>query len=118
MQDTFNLMAILLPNLHLIHGVSLLYINVVITYGDIITLFEQCEQANPGDKNHLCCEFERIYPNTHIGRPGRFYDTVLRIVAPARSSIRGSRSLNRSQLISYCKRVWTPRIRGQSHQGK
>ena len=89
----------------------------MITYGDIITLFELCEQANPGDKDYLCREFERAYPNIHIGRPGRFYDTVLRIIAPTQSSIRGGRSLNGSQLNSYCKRIWTPRIRGQSHQG-
>ena len=89
----------------------------MITYGDIITLFEQCEQANPGDKNYLCCEFERVYLNIHIGRPGRFYDTVLRIIAPTQLFSRGNRSLDRSQLNSYRKRVWTPRIRGESHQG-
>lgn len=96
----------------------LCFLYVVITYGDIITLFEECEQVKPGDKDHLCYVFGKIYPNIHIGRPGRFYDTVLRIIAPTQSSIRGGRSLNRSQLASYRKRLWTPRIRGQSHQGK
>ena len=106
-------MAILLPKCH--H--AYLFLNVVITYGDIIKLFEQSEQAKPGDKDHLCCVFKHMYPNIYISCPRRFYDTVLRIVASTRSSIRGGRRLNRSQLVSYCKKTWTPRIRGQSHQG-
>lgn len=82
------------------------------TYGDIIDLFEECEKVAPGDITYFSSAFRCHYPFINIERPGRLYDTVLRIVAPTHPSIRSDRAtLRGTQLKSYRKRIWMPRIR-------
>ena len=94
----------------------LYFLNIVEnpTYGDIIDLFEKCESVAPADATYFSSVFKDYYPYFDIERPGRFYDTVIRIVAPTRPSIRSDRaSLRGTQLQSYRKRVWMPRIRNK-----
>ena len=81
------------------------------TYGELIDLFEETECECPHSEDLLCSKFKKLYPNIYIGRPRRFYDTVLRIVAPTRPSLRAESKLTGSPLSSYRKRIWSPRIR-------
>ena len=77
------------------------------TYGDLIDLFERFER----NEDLLLFHFKKIYPEISIGRPKRFYETVLRIVAPTQPSALGKPKLCGSPLTSYRKRTWEPRIR-------
>ena len=81
------------------------------TYGELIDIFEDSEQECPNNEELLCFKFHRLYPHIYIGRPRQFYETVSRIVAPTKPSLRGDCKLFGSQLSSYRKRVWEPRIR-------
>ena len=82
------------------------------TYGDIIDLFEECESVAPANATHFSAVFKECYPHFKVERPGRLYDTVKRIVAPTHPSIRSNRAtLRGTQLQSYRKRAWIPRIR-------
>ena len=95
------------------------YINIAVadknpTYGEIIDLFEACENKAPGDILYFTSAFKSCYPLINIERPGRFYDTVLRIVAPTHPSIRSSSAkIIGTQLVFYRKRIWIPRIRAK-----
>ena len=82
-----------------------------VAYGDLIDIFEQCDSESPGNKEHLYTKFKSCYPDIYIGRSDRFYQTVLRIVAPTRPSLRGDSSIKGANLLSYRKKTWVPRIR-------
>ena len=80
-------------------------------------MFEETEQECPNSEELLCSKFKRLYPNIYIGRPRRFYETVSRIIAPTKPSLRGECKLSGSPLSSYQKRIWEPRIRNQAASG-
>lgn len=48
------------------------------------------------------------YKHLSVGRPERFYDTVCRIAAPTRPSLRGEAKLVGSPLATYRRRAWVP----------
>ncbi len=81
------------------------------TYGELIDLLLEVEgQADATDS--LCKEMERRYPDIPIDRPSRLHDTIQRIAAPTRPSIRGgSAKLSGSPLKTYRTRKWKPCIR-------
>ncbi len=81
------------------------------TYGELIDLFEEVEKEHFNDENVLCQQFKDLYPDVTIGRPRRFFETVKRLIAPVRPSLRGTVSLTGSALASYRRRVWVPRVR-------
>ena len=85
------------------------------SYGELIDLFEETKH---GGEEFLCSKFRNLYPEIYIGRPRRFYETVQRIAAPTKASLRGESKLQGSQLASYRKRSWEPRIRNQPKTGK
>ena len=87
------------------------------TYGDLIDIFEESELECPNSEELLCSKFKTLYPNIYIGRPRRFYETVLCIVAPTKPSLRGECKLFGSLLSSYRKRIWEPRIRNPATSG-
>ena len=81
-------------------------------------MFEETEQECPRNSEELLCsKFKRLYPNIYIGRPRRFYETVSRILAPTKHSLRCECKLSGSPLSSYRKRIWEPRIRNQATSG-
>nr|MCH9715538.1 hypothetical protein [Gammaproteobacteria bacterium] len=51
------------------------------------------------------------YTNLVLGRPCRFSETVKRIIAPTKPSLKGDAKLIGSPLTTYRKRIWKPRIR-------
>uniref|UniRef100_A0A1X7T1Q2 Uncharacterized protein n=1 Tax=Amphimedon queenslandica TaxID=400682 RepID=A0A1X7T1Q2_AMPQE len=77
------------------------------TYGELIDLFEEAL-----DSDDLCAKFKIRYPEMKIGR--RFYDTVSRIAAPTKPSLTGKCSITGTQLLTYRRRTWEPRIRNDS----
>lgn len=83
------------------------------TYGELIDLLSdaerKCDKENVPEV--LYHEFTQQYPHIYVGRPKRLYDTVARIAAPTRPSLRGETKLIGSPLSSYRKRKWIPRIR-------
>ena len=86
-----------------------------LTYGQIIDLFEECDRASPGDAMYLATAFTKAAPVLNVGRPGRFYDSIVRIVAPTRPALRNEKAaLQGTPLRSYRNRVWMPRIRNSS----
>ena len=86
--------------------------NEGLTYGQIIDIFEECDQTSPGDATHLTAAFKKVTPVLNVGRPGRFYDTIVRIVAPTRPALQNEKAaLHGTPLHSYRERVWIPRIR-------
>lgn len=87
------------------------------TYGELIDIFEETERECPNSEDLLCDKFKAHYPKISIGRPRRFYETVSRIVAPTKPSLRGECKLYGSPLASYRKRVWQPRIRNLATAG-
>ena len=87
------------------------------TYGELIDVFEESEQQCPNNEELLCSKFTRLYPHIYIGRPRHFYETVSRIVAPTKPSLRGECKLFGSPLSSYRKRIWEPRIRNSATSG-
>ena len=87
------------------------------TYGELIDLLEEVDVENPNDENLLYSKFKALYPNIYVGRPRRFYETVSRLAAPTKNSLRGNASLTGSPLGSYRKRVWQPRLRNLVDKG-
>ena len=87
------------------------------TYGELLKMLENAERlALEGDRSTaklLVAELHCQYPHIPISRPGRFPDTVRRIVAPMQQS-RGM--LKGTSLKSYLKRTWTPRLRNIKKQ--
>lgn len=86
------------------------------SYGELIDLFEQLGDV-PNAERVLCAELSKRYSSISVKRPGRTFDRIARIVAPARASVKGEAKLTGSPLRSYCKRVWEPRIRSASLRG-
>ena len=79
-----------------------------IAYGDLIDLYESADVL---ENEHLFIKiFSESFPTYHLSRPKRFIDTVQRIVAPTRPSLRGPPKLCGSPLLSYRKRTWNPKI--------
>ena len=81
------------------------------TYGELIDLYKETECECPDNEELLCSNFRKFYPKIYVGRPRRFYETVVRIVAPTRPSLRGESRLSGSPLSSYRRRRWEPRVR-------
>ena len=86
------------------------------TYGELIDLLEEVEHESPNNENLLYSKFKVLYPKIYIGRPRRFYETVTRLAAPTKSSLRKS-NLTGSPLTSYRKRIWQPRLRNLGSKG-
>ena len=53
--------------------------------------------------------FRQKYEHISIGQPERFYDTVSRIAAPTRPSLKGIAKLLGSRLVTYRRRTWIPK---------
>ena len=89
---------------------------IVITYGDLIDLYNiastRAEQCGSLCVKDLFIElFYESFPSYHLtSRPERFIETVERIVAPTKSSLRGPPKLSDSSLLSYRHRIWKPRV--------
>ena len=79
------------------------------TYGALIDLFELVGREHSSDEHVLCALFKDKYSHIEIGRPRRFYETVERICAPLKTSIKPP--LTGTELEDYRRRVWRPRIR-------
>lgn len=79
------------------------------SYGELIDLLEQAEQESRDFARTLCDKVHQMYPDLTINRPARFYDTVKRIAAPTRASLKGPSKLQGSPLLSYRKRQWIPK---------
>jgi len=95
----------------------MLYIHTFITavakpsYGELIDMLNAAErEAARSINTHasilLLEKFRQIYKHVSIGRPERFYDTVCRIAAPTRPSLRGTAKLLGSPLETYRRRTW------------
>ena len=80
------------------------------TYGEIIDLYEAFGER-PDAAHLLCSEMSKLYPCIRTKRPGRLFDSMKRIVAPTRPSLKGTAKVTGSPLASYRKRIWEPRIR-------
>ena len=89
---------------------SCYYLDIALTYGELIDYIDECED----DPKRLLSKFKDTYPSIYIGRADRFYETVRRIVAPTRPSLRGGCSLSDLQIAAYRKRIWKPRIHNTS----
>lgn len=87
------------------------------TYGELIDMYDEVQYESPENEDLLCSKFRLLYPNIRVGRPRRFYETVMRIAAPTKPSLRGKSKLNGSPLFSYRRRIWEPRIRNQPVAG-
>lgn len=77
------------------------------SYGELIDSFKNFESSED-----LISNFRKQYFCIVTGR--RFYDTVSRIAATTRPSLRGESCLTGMQVIAYRKRTWEPRIRSKS----
>ena len=59
--------------------------------------------------------FEKAAPVLNIGRPGRFYDSIVHIVAPTHPALSNEKAaLQGTPSSSYHNRVWMPQIRNSS----
>ena len=66
----------------------------------------------------LVSKIQIINPDLTVGRENRFYETVKRIAAPTRPSLRGECKLMGSPAQRYKEKVWVPRIRNIPQSGK
>lgn len=90
------------------------------SYGELIDMLHKSESEaaalnNPGCVNLLLLDkFKSCYQDITAGRPlrpERFYDTVCRIAAPTKPSLRGKPKLTGTPLATYKRRVWVPKVR-------
>ena len=86
-----------------------------VTYGDLIDLYESvmisADSAEGKQSQDLFVErMHESFPGYYLSRPKRFIETVQRIVAPTRPSLRGPPKLSGSPLSTYRKRTWKPRV--------
>lgn len=84
------------------------------SYGELIDMLNAAESEAAKCRNThasilLHENFREKYNNVSIGRPERFYDTVSRIAAPTRPSLKGTAKLLGSPLITYRRRTWVPK---------
>ena len=81
------------------------------TYGELIDLFEQSDNAE-----QLLSNFLISFPDmkSQIGRTDRFWDTVKRLAAPSQPSLTGKIALEGTQLSHYRSKTWEPRIRNKT----
>ena len=85
-----------------------------VTYGLLIDLLDHAEEICSNNpvlclKHILTTWFEHLYPSANkITHPSRFEETVRRVAAPARSSIRGGQKLEGEELDFYRHKVWVP----------
>ena len=75
--------------------------------------FDECKD----DPERLLSKFKGTYPFVYVGCADHFYETITRIVAPTRPSLRGGCSLSDLQIAAYRKRIWKPRIHNTSKLG-
>lgn len=83
------------------------------SYGELIDMLDaaQLEATTIKDKHPstlLLQNLRQKYKYLSTGRPERFYDTVCRIAAPTRPSLRGEAKLVGSPLATYRRRAWVP----------
>jgi len=64
------------------------------SYGEMIDLLSNVEKNYVDVPETQCSQFRELYP--HIPQPDRFYDTVKRLAAPTRPSIKGRSKLQGS----------------------
>ena len=76
-----------------------------ISYGDLIDLYESAANDDIFIK-----KFNEAFPSYNLSRPKRLIETVQRIVAPTRPSLRGPPKLNGSSLLTYRQRLWKPQV--------
>ena len=89
-----------------------------LTYGTVIDVFKECEQKFPGDAASLVRSLQKLDPALIVGRPGRLYDTISRIVAPTWPAIcRNKAALQEIPLRTYRRRLWAPRTRNSHAKG-
>ena len=81
------------------------------TYGELIDLFEQSDNAE-----QLLSNFLISFPDmkSQIGRTDRFWNTVKRLAAPSQPSLTGKIALEGTQLSHYRSKTWEPRIRNKT----
>lgn len=80
------------------------------SYGYLIDLLEECSSCD-SVSDALYDKFRKAYPQIKIGRQDRFYETVKRIAAPTKPSLRGESKLCGPSLLNYRETLWIPRIR-------
>ena len=85
------------------------------SYGELIDMLNVAESEAVKHRNThasilLHENFKQKYKHVSIGRPERFYDTVSRIAAPTRPSLKGTAKLQGSPLGTYRRRTWVPKI--------
>uniref|UniRef100_A0A1X7U376 Uncharacterized protein n=1 Tax=Amphimedon queenslandica TaxID=400682 RepID=A0A1X7U376_AMPQE len=78
---------------------------IIISYGDLIDLYESAS-----DDHHFIKKFHEAFPSYNLSRPKRLIETVHRIVAPTKPSLRGPSKLNGSSLLAYRRRMWKPHV--------
>jgi hypothetical protein len=93
-----------------------MFIKVIlgISYGVLIDILEEVEKECPDSRDiahQLSSKIQLLNPDIVIGRESRFYETVKRIAAPMRPSIRGDSKLKGSLAQRYRDKVWIPRVR-------
>ena len=84
------------------------------SYGELIDMLNAAEsEADKSRDTHaktlLLDKFRQKYKHVSISRPERFYDTVCRIAAPTRPSLKGTSKLQGSPLVTYRRRIWVPK---------
>ena len=79
-------------------------------YGELIDLYQELEEES-NLQDSLFSELSSRYPHLNLSRPTRVLDSIKRIIAPTRPSLRGPAKVTGSGLAAYRNRVWRPRIR-------
>ena len=83
------------------------------SYGELIDMLDAAQLEAATSKNKhismlLLQNLRQKYKHLSVGWPECFYDTVCRIAAPTRPSVRGEAKLVGSPLATYRKRAWVP----------
>lgn len=90
--------------------------NKIPLYGELIDMLDEAENEadSPGCVSHLLLQkFKNRYEDITVDRPEHFYDTVCRIAAPTKPSMRGVAKLTGSPLTTYKQRKWVPKVRNK-----
>lgn len=100
-----------------------MFIKVIlgITYGVLTDILEEVEKECPDSRDiahQLLSKIQLLNPDIAIGRESHFYETVKRIAAPMRPSIRGDSKLKGSLAQRYRDKVWIPRVQNNPQLGK
>ena len=85
------------------------------SYGELIDILNAAESEAAKSRNThtstlLLEKFKQSYKHVSISQPECFYDTVCRIAAPTKPSLKGTAKLLGSPLVTYRRRTWVPKI--------